>query len=111
MRKDLPKPPKPKPSRISKATEPLKKSKTNPGLSYTSSGKTVFTPTPAKPKAQPRATGPDGAPFKYITNQMISQFPLKISQLNAYKPAAPVVKNTPAVAAKAAVKGVKKVAR
>lgn len=94
---------------ISKPTEPLKKSKTNPGLSYNAQGKVRFTAAPKKAAPKPRAYNGDGTPFKYVTNQVIPL--LGLAPYSPPAPAKPVIKNTPAKAAVAAVKGVKKVAR
>jgi hypothetical protein len=95
---------------ISNPTEPVKKSKTNPGLSYNSLGKTLFTATPKKAAPKPRAYNGDGTPFKYVTYQVTPR-PTGPAMYSPTVAAKPTIKNTPAKAAVAAVKGTKKVAR
>jgi hypothetical protein len=95
---------------ISNPTEPVKKSKTNPGLSYNAQGKVRFTAAPKKAAPRPRAYNADGTPFKWVTNQVM-QSSAKLQRYLPSAPAKPVIKNTPAKAAVAAVKGVKKIAR
>jgi hypothetical protein len=110
---------KPKPAYASAAiTTPsagyswAKKSKTNPALSYTNKGKTILTPKPT-PKATARyiagleATGRGG-----LRTSNMQAPAMKVSSIvGRFGATKPVIKTTPAKAAVAVVKSVKKVAR